>query len=264
MGIRFYCPNGHKLNVKAFLAGKRGICPHCGARVRIPAQSTLDPRKKGFPGENGADANSSDTPTTEPSTAADSVSPSELGQAGSAGANESLPLADQPAPAEEPVVSIELQDRAAVGEDNPVSAPSIPPKLPQAKPLTNDPLADAPDAIWYVRLPDGGQYGPATAEAMRQWMGEGRIGGDCLVWREGWRDWQEALDTFPSLRDGSIPRIDTGNVLPWRSKPGAAGGAGEYARSARTRSTSSRAVVITILLLAAIVGSVVLAWVVLR
>lgn len=36
MGIRFLCPNGHKLNVKSFLAGKRAICPDCGARVLVP------------------------------------------------------------------------------------------------------------------------------------------------------------------------------------------------------------------------------------
>jgi DNA-directed RNA polymerase subunit RPC12/RpoP len=36
MGIRFSCPNGHKLNVKAHLAGKRAICPHCGSRVVVP------------------------------------------------------------------------------------------------------------------------------------------------------------------------------------------------------------------------------------
>jgi hypothetical protein len=36
MGIRFSCPNGHKLNVKEHLAGKRGICPECGVRVVIP------------------------------------------------------------------------------------------------------------------------------------------------------------------------------------------------------------------------------------
>ncbi len=36
MGIRFHCPNGHRLNVKAHLAGKRGYCPHCQARVQIP------------------------------------------------------------------------------------------------------------------------------------------------------------------------------------------------------------------------------------
>jgi hypothetical protein len=39
MGIRFLCPNGHKLNVKAFLAGKRGICPQCDAKFLVPLQS---------------------------------------------------------------------------------------------------------------------------------------------------------------------------------------------------------------------------------
>ncbi|MDR2438749.1 MAG: DUF4339 domain-containing protein [Planctomycetaceae bacterium] len=40
MGIRFFCPNGHKLNVKEHLAGKAGFCPECGARLVIPLQST--------------------------------------------------------------------------------------------------------------------------------------------------------------------------------------------------------------------------------
>ncbi|QEG34041.1 DUF4339 domain-containing protein [Bythopirellula goksoeyrii] len=39
MGIRFFCPNGHKLNVKGFLAGKRGICPECDARFLVPMES---------------------------------------------------------------------------------------------------------------------------------------------------------------------------------------------------------------------------------
>jgi hypothetical protein len=37
MGIRFACPNGHPLHVKAELAGKRGICPECQVRFVIPA-----------------------------------------------------------------------------------------------------------------------------------------------------------------------------------------------------------------------------------
>jgi hypothetical protein len=37
MGIRFICPNGHKLHVKSFLAGRRGVCPKCGASVLIPS-----------------------------------------------------------------------------------------------------------------------------------------------------------------------------------------------------------------------------------
>jgi hypothetical protein len=38
MGIRFTCPNGHKLHVKSFLAGKRGVCPQCGAKILIPLE----------------------------------------------------------------------------------------------------------------------------------------------------------------------------------------------------------------------------------
>ena len=256
MGIRFYCPNGHKLNVKAFLAGRRGICPHCGAKVQIPTQSTREPGKKGYPGEHGAAPDSNYAPATEPSADAEWVPPGEIEWESSYSETES--------PIQEPVVSIDMQDEVGGGEDDSVSEPSVPPKLPQAKRLPDDPLAEAPDAVWYVRLSDGTQFGPATAGVMRQWMEEGRIGGDCLVWREGWRDWREALDTFPSLRDGSMPKIDTGGVFPGRSEPGSVTGAGEHARPSRSRSAKARAVAITILLLAVIVGLVVLAWVVSR
>lgn len=39
MGVRFECPAGHKLHVKAHLAGQRGICPECGARFIVPTFS---------------------------------------------------------------------------------------------------------------------------------------------------------------------------------------------------------------------------------
>jgi GYF domain 2 len=42
MGIRFQCPNGHKLNVKAELAGKRAICPNCGAKIVVPTADAAD------------------------------------------------------------------------------------------------------------------------------------------------------------------------------------------------------------------------------
>jgi hypothetical protein len=50
MGIRFLCPNGHKLNVKSFLAGKRAICPDCGAKVIVPdsPEQDFEPRQSGF------------------------------------------------------------------------------------------------------------------------------------------------------------------------------------------------------------------------
>jgi hypothetical protein len=50
MGIRFLCPNGHKLNVKTELAGKRAVCPECGAKLMIPAASApLSAPSSGMP-----------------------------------------------------------------------------------------------------------------------------------------------------------------------------------------------------------------------
>jgi hypothetical protein len=42
MGIVAYCPNDHRVKVKDNLAGKKGICPTCGARFRIPFESQPD------------------------------------------------------------------------------------------------------------------------------------------------------------------------------------------------------------------------------
>lgn len=35
MGIRFSCPNGHKLNVKESYAGRRCYCPACSDKVVV-------------------------------------------------------------------------------------------------------------------------------------------------------------------------------------------------------------------------------------
>ena len=49
MGIRCYCPNGHKLNLKSHLAGQRGICPECGVRFIIPDAESLAVGEPDFP-----------------------------------------------------------------------------------------------------------------------------------------------------------------------------------------------------------------------
>jgi hypothetical protein len=76
-------------------------------------------------------------------------------------------------------------------------APVMAPFMAPTSPL--DPIDEAPQAIWYVRPPSGGQYGPARGDVMRKWLGEGRVSPDSLVWREGWGDWRTAAETFPSL-----------------------------------------------------------------
>jgi hypothetical protein len=51
MGIKFTCPNGHKLNVKPYLAGKRALCPRCGVKMRIPTESQIATTHSDDPGD---------------------------------------------------------------------------------------------------------------------------------------------------------------------------------------------------------------------
>jgi hypothetical protein len=156
MGIKFHCPKGHRLNVKSFLAGKKGVCPKCGAKMRIPTAS-------------------------EPALVHSELVHSEVEEEESdashhpAKSNGSGAIA---APAATAMATTEHSGAATA----------------------DDPIAEAPAAIWYVRPPSGGQYGPARGEIMRRWIAEGRVSSDSLVWREGWTDWQNAGKLFPVLQ----------------------------------------------------------------
>lgn len=109
----------------------------------------------------------------------------------------------------------------------PVSAPRAPvaPVAPVAAvmpgPAMVDPIAEAPQAVWYVRPPAGGQYGPALGEVLRKWMAEGRVSADSLVWREGWPDWRKAAKVFPSLGAATAPVSPTAPAAAVGPLPGA-------------------------------------------
>jgi hypothetical protein len=171
MGIRFYCPNGHRLHVKSFLAGKRGICPHCSARFRIPPESEI-PRGSPKINPNLKAAASDESEEAEPEEAA----------AGEAAVGD----------------SVERLLSAAAAATTARDAPPETPPAWQPSPGV-DPIMEAPEAVWYVRPPSGGQYGPAKGEVMRRWVAEGRVSADSLVWREGWSDWVAAGPVFPKL-----------------------------------------------------------------
>lgn len=180
MGIRFYCPNGHKLNVKAFLAGKRGICPHCGASVLIPLESTRPSSKSSGQSDLASPGGSIESVTT--------LFPDETPRAADGPAAPAMAVSDPYAGAQPQAAPV-----AAGRSVSPLSALSHP---------SVDPIAESPDAIWYVRPPSGGQYGPAVGSVMRNWLEEGRVGPEALVWREGWKDWRHAQEVFTQLRGG--------------------------------------------------------------
>ena len=327
MGIRFLCPNGHKLNVKAFLAGQRGICPHCGERFVIPSESIKNIRVESLggarsPNEGAAlveeDLEFGDfavqshlvptmpsveipvyTPPTTSSPTPSALPPGTAGPevpAASAPAPAELkPAPSQPAPAPtqrpfdqpdgvggialeigedfaivpptsqantpsapieddllaagnrfEDLPDLEELTAAARGATSPATAPGAMPQAsttspvsaapsaspapaaqaaeraapaavqpaapPPAPPLaggmpTIDPISEQPHAVWYVRLVTGEQFGPATGDAMRRWLDEGRVPPGCLVWREGWPQWRPSEATFAVVAQRVPPAI---------------------------------------------------------
>jgi hypothetical protein len=212
MGIRFYCPNGHKLNVKSFLAGKRGICPHCGIKFEIPQQSVAVGKIPTAVRE---------APQAEAAPIAESVAdPFEAIEPVSAPAARPMEVVRGPAttPAATPFTGggfpQSVGGGAAAGSRNvaqPFGAvPSAPRPTLAPHGAAPDPIAEAPTAVWYVRPASGGQFGPAPGEVLRQWLDQKRIGADSLVWRDGWPDWRPAAAVFPQLAM-SAPRPNVMN-----------------------------------------------------
>ena len=207
MGIRFPCHVCNKrLNVKAFLAGKRGICPHCGTKVDIPWQSVdasdADDPDESYvptsvsPGTHSAGSGNGQS-TTRPKAGGDmaeGLAPTVPvgGRAGQAsGSPGMIPVSGSPA------------GSGTSQSTEPVETSS--PPSPEPPPVSGpaDPIDEAPNAVWYVRPPTGGQFGPASGEIMRRWITEGRVSADSLVWREGWADWKAANTLFSDLAGGT-------------------------------------------------------------
>lgn len=228
MGIRFYCPNGHKLHVKAFQAGMRGICPYCGAKVQIPLHSTRPSTKelkarRAAGGPEHAAIPRGDTAMPESRQPGVDSSPEKApdGQGVLPGEQEqptpfidldkvlaARNLGDQgglrssPSPLEG---DLAISTAESVRSRNSVTEEWGSPGE-SARSFEKDPLAE-PNVVWYVRPPSGGQYGPAAPEVVRTWIAENRITPDTYVWREGWRDWQLARDVFPEVLAKALPEV---------------------------------------------------------
>ncbi len=231
MGIRFLCPNGHKLNVKAFQAGRRGICPFCGVRFQIPLQSTLAAGQPSPAGNVSGDAGARPVATKsegteferelelqvqQPQEAIADEAASEIAAVPSGRTSEPVHSASPGAKPESggrPVVTDPASTEGSV-DRRPGQQQWVPAAPLQTAPVMADPLSEMPNAVWYVRPPSGGQFGPAQSAMMRNWLSEGRVSSETLVWREGWADWQEAGAVFPELQPASVlpesPPLATG------------------------------------------------------
>jgi len=179
MGVRFACHAcGKRLNIKTELAGRRGVCPNCSVRFRIPTQDRPTSIPLPASPKTAALANqTADRKQKEPSVSSSSTSAS-----------------FRPETAR-PQVAHATAERSMSASRSPTD--------PQ--PATADLLGDE-TSIWYVRPASGGQYGPANGPTMAQWIQEGRVGSQTLVWRDGWPEWRLASDALASLPDSPWTR----------------------------------------------------------
>lgn len=193
MGIRFYCPNGHKLNVKAYLAGKRGICPECGASFLIPLESTRLSSKESInlPQPDEPMPELVTAPKPEPELPSENPITANISEGKPPSATEmsleNIESFDQTPEAEKKTESFDDFSNS----QNPLDAESN----------TGNPILNELNVVWYIQVPDGPQYGPATGPVIQNWIKERRIGPKMLVWREGWSSWLEAQSVFPEIRE---------------------------------------------------------------
>lgn len=188
MGIKFQCPNGHRLHVKSELAGKRGICPECSTKVLIPSPNPGEPATA-LPAEQSSASPAVDQAPSQTSTSEQEVPAT-------------------PAPLETPTV---------VPAAEPTAAASVEPTEPTVA-ESESPAAPKPaESIeWYVRPVGGGQFGPCPTETFAEWINEGRVAPESYVWRSGWGDWQRALEASDTL-PAPLPRptaVDVPQVGP--------------------------------------------------
>ncbi|TWT97291.1 DUF4339 domain-containing protein [Neorhodopirellula pilleata] len=190
MGVRFACHAcGKRLNIKTELAGRRGICPACSVRFRIPAYDS----DTSTPVE-ADDQDSSIGSQSAPSTVAESSG----GVAVRTPQTRTKVARQSSATTESQVMSGQVSgiNGHAVGVHS--AAPSKPQSLGASGPPWQHLLGDA-TATWYVRPPSGGQYGPADGPTMGQWIQEGRVAELAMVWRDGWTDWRVAKEAIPGI-----------------------------------------------------------------
>jgi hypothetical protein len=219
MGIKFYCPSGHRLHVKESLAGRRGVCPHCGEKVIIPvpqaaqdtsthrASSNSDNGSAASPAAEGEDARSQDAPAHtagSPAEKSPEPAPTQPQSVRLAWSQDQIAMSDDVTPA--PGRKREPDAFAAPASAGDAVAPLEPSTAStahgeDAAAATREaawlaPLEEAPAARWYVRLSGGERFGPATADVMADWLRDGRVPKDAWLWREGWPDWKPAGDVF--------------------------------------------------------------------
>lgn len=193
MGIVAHCPMGHRIKVKDSFAGKKGVCPTCGAKFRIPQLAVAPPAslKTSAQPSTPAPQQQANLPVAAVVSLDQELAvtlPRALALA-SPGSNAvtvqpGTPQQPSPTPAQEPP---EPDVDVLLAADAPA---------PTAMPAS---IADAPGALWCVAVPGGTPSSAMSAEAILEWLGSADVTGAELVWRSDWPEWRSIGEVFPDF-----------------------------------------------------------------
>ena len=169
MGIVAFCPNGHRIKVKDKFAGKKGICPTCKAKFRIPDTAPQ-------PAPERSAANPAGLPTARVVSLDPTVA-------------SSLPAAYALERAEAVGAAAQTSEPADAGPDfTEVARPAT---------VAHAALDERPDLAWCVAVRGGAPSAPLDAAAMRAWLASGEATTETVVWRSDWADWRPLGEVFP-------------------------------------------------------------------
>lgn len=176
MGIIAFCPRGHRVKVKDELAGRKGVCPQCAARFRIPAK--------------GAELPLARVLSLDPALAA--------------GLPRARPVAlDRPShsPSPRPAAAVESPREPASAHlaHRPVDPPAAPRESPVEAAALHPAIAERPELEWCLAVPGGQPSPPLSGEAMQRWLEAGHATGEELVWRADWPEWVGIRSVFPAF-----------------------------------------------------------------
>lgn len=91
-----------------------------------------------------------------------------------------------------------------------VTAPSL---------QTASTVPTTPEAIeWRLANPEGEQFGPTVPTVFAQWIVQGRVPDDWLVWRTGWSDWRRAGEAESEL-PAPLPQANFADTPPPLTAP---------------------------------------------
>ena len=200
MGIRFVCEKcSAKLHLKSEYAGRKTKCPKCSERIVIPSESTIQSRHE--PKEKAQAAAQSEPKSAKKSNAARSEGGESIA---------TLPATEaKKETAAKQVSDVSASDDTARHATEARDTTESTSTTPGGIKIKEDVLCENPTANWFVAPPSGGQFGPAQPDVMRQWISEGRVIAESLVWREGWEDWKPANVLFDMPQPPGPPKGDS-------------------------------------------------------